>query len=207
MQYLTVPVQFAKAAADDEGTLSGHASIFGNVDLQGDVVQHGAFKEILVNEAGQIPLLWQHNAREPIGVARVGEDARGLKFSASLVLEDPLARTARAHVKAGSVRGVSIGFDILKDGAKFVNGVRHLIGLKLFEISLVTFAANQLARVEAVKSRHELERASREWLGLSKAQARRLAHVGWPAISEIASESPDTYAELAESFREIFPER
>ena len=189
MHHLTFATEF-KAASDD-GTLSGHASIFGNTDLQGDIVERGAFKQILVNEAGRIPLLWQHDARAPIGTARVAEDAKGLAFDARLVLADPLAVSARAHVKAGSVRGVSIGFSVLKDGAKFIDGVRHLVGLALHEISLVTFAANPLARVEAVKSRGELERAARELLGLSKARARRLAYAGWPAISGDESEDAD----------------
>jgi len=182
MQHLTLPANF-KTASDD-GTLSGHASIFGNLDSQGDVVEKGAFREILTNENGQIPMLWQHNSREPIGVAAVREDFKGLAFDGRLVLADPLAVSARAHVKAGSVRGVSVGYDVLKDGARFVDGVRHLIALKLYEISLVTFAANPLARVEAMKSRGDLEQAAREW-GLSKSQARRLAHAGWPAISAV----------------------
>ena len=93
-----------------------------------------------------------------------------------------------AHVKAGSVRGVSIGFDLLKDGARFVNGVRHLTAIKLIEISLVTFAANPLCQVETIKSRADLEQRARESLGLSKSQARRLAHVGWPVLNVVYSE-------------------
>ena len=198
MQRLVLPTQF-KAAGD--GTLSGHASIFGNVDLQGDVVVPGAFKEIVTNAEGRIPLLWQHDTQKPIGVATVAEDAKGLAFAAKLVLDDPLAKTARAHVKAGSVRGVSIGFSVLEGGARFVDGVRHLVALKLYEISLVTFAANPLAGVESVKSRAELEQAAREFLGLSKSQARRLAFAGWPAISS-GDDGPDA-ADFVELFNSI----
>jgi hypothetical protein len=203
MQHLTFATSF-KAAGDD-GTLSGYASVFGNTDRQGDVIERGAFKQIAVNEDGRIPLLWQHDSRQPIGTAKVREDSRGLAFDARLVLADPLAVTARAHVKAGSVRGVSIGFDLLKDGAKLIDGVRHLIALKVWEISLVTFGANELARVEAVKSRGELEQAARERLGLSKSQARRLAHAGWPAIS-VADPEIDLQ-ELAELFDSLSPKR
>ena len=185
MHRLTFPTNF-KAA--DGGALSGHASIFGNLDLQGDIVDRGAFKEIVTNADGKIPLLWQHDQTKPIGVAHVAEDARGLRFDASLVLQDQLAQTAHAHVKAGSVRGVSIGFDLLKDGARFINGVRHLTAIKLFEISLVTFAANPLCQVETIKSRADLEQRARESLGLSKSQARRLAHVGWPVLNVVYSE-------------------
>lgn len=181
MHHLILPTEF-KAAAD-AATVSGHASIFGNVDFQGDVVERGAFKEIVTNAEGTIPLLWQHKGGEPIGVARVAEDNKGLAFDAKFVMEDPRAVIAHAHVKAGSVRGVSIGFDLLKGGEKFIDGIRHLVAIRLHEISLVTLAANPLAMVERVKSRADFEQRARDTFGLSKAEARRVAFKAWPEIS------------------------
>jgi HK97 family phage prohead protease len=45
---------------------------------------------------------------------------------------------------------LSIGFETVK--SKVVDGVRHLSELRLWEVSLVTFAANPQALVTGVKS-------------------------------------------------------
>src|SRR5262245_48878622 len=94
--------------AGPEGVLTGHASVFGSRDLGGDIVQAGDFK----GAPASVPMLWMHRPAEPIGVARVAEDAKGLAFTASLTLEDPAAQIALAHVQKGSVRGVSIGYEV-----------------------------------------------------------------------------------------------
>lgn len=169
----------------NEGELTGYASVFNVVDLDQEVVLPGAFVQIKRNEEGKIPFLWQHSTRDPIGVADVQQDTKGLRFDAQLVLEDPQARIARAHVKAGSVRGVSIGFDTLKDEIR--GGIRYLKEIILSEISLVTFAANPLARVDAIKAAAECLSID-EWFevlrshGISKRKARRMALADWPIL-------------------------
>jgi phage head maturation protease len=48
-------IDFSVKAADaDAGSFTGYASIFGNVDLGGDVVLPGAFKEFETNAAGEV---------------------------------------------------------------------------------------------------------------------------------------------------------
>jgi hypothetical protein len=59
------------------------------------------------------------------------------------------ARKAYALMKAGAVKGLSIGYQIVHDGLQ--NGVRVLQELKLHEVSVVTFAMNPRAQVMAVK--------------------------------------------------------
>ena len=199
MQYLTCPTEF-KAAGDD-GAISGYASIFGNVDLGGEIVEAAAFKEIKTNAEGRLPILWQHNTREPVGVASVSQDSKGLWFDGRLVLEDPLAVKARAHVRAGSVRGMSVGYDILEDGYEMLkSGVRLLKRLRLHEISIVTFGMNELARVESIKSRTDFERAARQW-GFSQSKAKKLSYAGWPILSD-GDDEPDA-ADLAAQFSEL----
>jgi uncharacterized protein len=179
MQYLDRP--FEVKALGEDGSFSGWASVFGNVDQQGEVVMPGAFKQINVNTDGRLVVLWQHDQRNPIGTAAVHEDAKGLAFNGSLVLEDPMARKARAHMLAKSVRGMSIGYSVIKDEIKA--GVRYLQELKLHEISVVTFGANALAGVAAVKdalavpeftSIREAEFWFRDELGFSKSAAAEL---------------------------------
>jgi HK97 family phage prohead protease len=180
MQYANVPMEIK--ALDESGTFDGYASVFGNVDLGGDVIERGAFKEFVKNDDGQVVVLWQHRTDAPIGVAEVSQDDVGLRFKGKLVLEDPNARRAQAHMKAKSVRGMSIGYDVLENGARMMSsGVRALTGLKLWEISLVTFGMNPLAGVAGVKymqqitNIREYENFLREVGGYSKEQAKILA--------------------------------
>lgn len=138
----------------DEGTFEGYGSIFGNIDQQGEVVEPGAFTKSLARhgKAGTQPvMLWQHDTHVPIGVwENLTEDAKGLHGTGRLILEVSQAREAHALMKAGVIRGLSIGYrevDVKPDGP-----VRRLKALDLFEISVVTFAANNRAQVGAVKA-------------------------------------------------------
>lgn len=188
MDFLNVPAEYK--AAGDAGSFSGYASIFGNVDQGGDVVERGAFKEIVTNTAGKVVALWQHASRNPIGVASVKQDDKGLAFDGQLVMEDPTARIASAHMKAGSVRGMSIGYDVLPGGAEVLqSGSRILRALKLWEISVVTFPMNPLAQIEHAKQVAQITtiREYEEFLrdaGFSKAQAVQLAVGGWKSLSD-----------------------
>ena len=200
MKYLNVPMEI-KAADDQPGHFEGYASIFGNVDLGGDIVERGAFKEIVKNRAGKVVVLWQHDSRQPLGTASVKQDSQGLAFSGDLVLDDPLAARAHAHMKAGSVSGMSIGFDILEGGAKILeSGVRRLKALKLWEISVVTFGMNQLAGVESVKTAGEIttirefEEFLRDAGGFSHAQAKQLASGGFKALQKARDETDSSRA-------------
>lgn len=186
MKYLNIPMEMK--ALGDSGSFEGYASIFGNVDLGGDVIERGAFKEVVTNDRGEVTVLWQHGVRDPIGVATVKEDDKGLRFTGNLVLEDPVARKAHAHMKAKSVRGMSIGYDVLEGGAKILeSGIRQLKALKLWEISVVTFGMNPLAGVDGVKSItniREYEDFLRDSGRFSKAQALLLASGGWKALQD-----------------------
>ena len=183
MQHLTLPTSFK--AASDTGRIAGYASTFGGEpDIQGDVIAPGAFVEVRSNASGKIPLLWQHNSREPIGAVTVEQDAKGLKFDGELVLQDDLAVKARAHVQAGSVGGTSIGFDVLENGFEWLKsgGGRLLKRLRLYEISIVTFPASMTTSVAMVKSRGDLEQMIRERLGLSRGIAKRGSFELWKII-------------------------
>jgi len=185
MKFLDIPMQVK--ALDESGTFEGYASVFGNVDLGGDVIDRGAFKEIVKNDDGQVTVLWQHSTRDPIGVAEVHQDDVGLRFKARLVMEDPMARKAYAHMKAKSARGMSIGYDVLDGGYQMLqSGVRLLKELKLWEISVVTFGMNPAAGVDGVKAAQIVTvRDFEEFLrdaGFSKARATQIASSGFKSL-------------------------
>jgi HK97 family phage prohead protease len=135
---------------DEAGKFSGLASTFGNLDLQNDIVDQGAFTKSLMESNSGFPLLWQHDLRNPIGVVTAKETARGLEVTGELALEVQKATEAYSLLRKGIVKGLSIGFDVVKQA--FKDGVRHLQEIKLYEVSLVTLAANPLAQVVTVKS-------------------------------------------------------
>jgi len=133
---------------DEEGEFEGVAAVYGNKDQGGDIIKPGAFAKSIA-EQPSVPLLWQHDQREPIGTGTLKDTAEGLAIKGKLVMQSDVARKARALMKAGALKGLSIGYQIVKASA--ANGARLLEELKLAEVSLVTFPMNPKALVTGVK--------------------------------------------------------
>ena len=143
-------VKIAPEDIDDEGKFSGLGAVFGNIDSFGDIIEPGAFKRTIKNTKGKTKILWQHRSAEPIGIGMIHEVQKGLHVEGELNLDTQRGAEAFSDLKKQIVDGLSIGFDIIK---KTTEGIlRHLHELKLFEISVVTFPANELALVTGVKS-------------------------------------------------------
>jgi uncharacterized protein len=135
---------------DDAGVVEGLASTYGNTDRVGDVVQAGAFTKTLRESGGRLPLLWQHKQDHPIGDARIIDmPGRGLFLRGQLDLDVEDGRRAHSALKRGYVRGLSIGYDVVRSTMR--NGVRQLLELKLWEVSVVTIPANAEAVITGVK--------------------------------------------------------
>jgi HK97 family phage prohead protease len=141
------------------GEFSGYGSVFGVKDLQSDIIIKGAFEESLTRhkeKKTRPALLWQHKRDEPIGFFKtVEEDSLGLFVEGQLLIDDdPIAKRAYAHLKAGSLSGMSIGFMVAEDDYKYNSEKQAFVISKidLHEISLVTFPANEDARVQEVKN-------------------------------------------------------
>lgn len=144
----------------DAGEFEGYASTFGNEDLGGDIVMPGAFTKT-ISENKNVPILWAHNTREVIGVNKAfSEDAKGLKVTGQLVMEVQRAREVHGLMKAGAVKGLSIGYDAIRtDMSRYAkDGVRGLAEVKLYEYSLLPFPMNPEAQVTGIKTVADLER-------------------------------------------------
>jgi uncharacterized protein len=172
--YLDIP--FKIKAVSEDGLFSGYGSVFGVVDSYQEVVAAGAFKESL--DSRMPALLWQHRSGEPIGVyTTVKEDNIGLYLEGKLALKTARGAEAYELLKMGAISGLSIGFVTREDSYDRVTGVRTLKKLDLWEVSLVTFPANDSARVanvksiESIKSLADAETYLREAGGLSKREA------------------------------------
>lgn len=149
--------KFDEKAFNDKGVFSGYASVFGNEDSYGDIVQPGAFTRTIKNRIKakgkpNFPILWNHNPSDPIGVtSAIAEDQKGLAVTGELNLDVQRAREIYSLMKQGAIDGLSFGFTTIKDKLD-ASGKRLLQELKLWEWSPVTFPANQMAGVEAVRS-------------------------------------------------------
>lgn len=160
MELKTVPLK-VKAGPDDglaEGQFIGYASVFGNLDSYGDIVQPGAFAGTLEEWASKgdpIPVLWGHDMFDPFSnighVLDAEEDDNGLKVTAQLDLEAPKAMQVYRLLKGRRVSQMSFAYDVL-DAEKKDDG-NYLRELKLYEVSIVPIGANQETEILAVKAR------------------------------------------------------
>lgn len=142
-----------KAVDEDARLITGIAST-PEADRDGDIVEPKGAQFKL-----PLPLLWQHNHREPIGhviSARVTAD--GIEIKAQIAkIEEPGALKTRIDeawhsVKAGLVRGLSIGFKPIESARlEGTFGYRFSKWLWL-ELSAVTIPANADASITAIKS-------------------------------------------------------
>jgi HK97 family phage prohead protease len=139
-----------------DGTIEGYGSVFGVVDSYDDVIAAGAFAASLAahKAAGTMPaMLWQHDADEPIGVwTEMVEDAKGLRVKGQLCLETSCGKEAQALLKMGAINGLSIGFMSKQWAYDRDTDIRTLTELDLWEVSLVTFPANDKSRITGVKA-------------------------------------------------------
>jgi HK97 family phage prohead protease len=200
MKHLDVGFKI-KAADDSTGEFSGYGAVFGNVDRHRDVILPGAFKSSLEYwlERKTLPaMLWQHQMSEPIGIwSKIAEDDRGLYVEGRVLTSaGELERRAYAHLKAGSVSGLSIGYKIPPLGGEYdaKADVFKLKVLDLFEVSVVTTPANDEALIDAVKaalgSPREFERLLRD-AGLSRTQAKALMSGGYKALTQRDADDDD----------------
>lgn len=145
----------------EEGQFEAYASIFGNIDSYGDVVQPGAFANTLKEWADSdnfLPVLFGHNMSDPdynIGhVIEATEDERGLRVLAQLDLDSPKGAQVHRMLKGKRISQMSFAYDVIKGTWGQLDGVEvyELHDVKIYEVSLVTIGANQETEVLAVKT-------------------------------------------------------
>lgn len=161
----------------EEGTFKGVASVFGSIvnAWYPTVILPGAFTKTLKENAANVKLLHQHDTREPIGVpTRLQETQTGLE------VEGKISQTTRGKddlilVRDGVVDELSIGFDPIEGKTEMLplskcielqyvknptqwskmdekEMIRCLREVRLWEISLVTWAADPMAKIQSVHS-------------------------------------------------------
>lgn len=151
---------FEIKSTGEDGSVEGYGSVFGVRDSYDDVIAKGAFSASLASHKaeGTMPaMLWQHDSGEPIGIwEEMTEDDKGLRIKGKLALDTVRGKEAHALLKMGALNGLSIGFVSKQWAYDRETEVRTLTEIDLWEVSLVTFPANEKARVTNIKSSDEL---------------------------------------------------
>lgn len=149
-ELLTRTLKLRATEISETGEFTGYASTW-DEDAYGDRLLPGSFKKTLA-DSGRRPLLWSHRPDEPVGVIDLAEDQRGLRARGKLILEVERAREAYALLKAGALKGLSIGFVPRK--FEYVDGgeKRLIREAELYEVSLTPFPANRYATVSDVRA-------------------------------------------------------
>ncbi|MGE4352325.1 MAG: HK97 family phage prohead protease [Bdellovibrionales bacterium] len=154
IQHITQPLA-VKSLAED-GLFVGYASVFGNVDSYNEIVARGAFKRSLSAwqaKNASPAMLWMHDPTMPIGLwVAMGEDENGLVVQGRLALSTQKGREAYELLKMRAVTGLSIGYRVVSSKIDRKRKAKILTDVDLFEVSLVTFPANEAARVSVVKT-------------------------------------------------------
>ena len=190
-------------------TVEGWASTFNNVDQGQDIVLPGAFTKTL-KRTKSLPMLWQHRTDQVIGVwSEFEETDTGLRVKGR-ISETALGNDAYTLTRDGAVSKMSIGYATKKYEIDQDKGVRKLIEVDLYEVSLVTFPMNDRAAITRVKSDAGTlidERGFEEFLrdaGFSRKEAKTIISEGYRAIPkqrDAAAEEHTTLSTLLNQFK------
>lgn len=151
------------ASLDDlpDGFIAGWAST-PDKDLVSDVVMPGAFKNAIGRRGLEGPmgikLLIGHDPDRMAGkITKLVESEKGLWIEAQLNLEITYVKDAYLAAKMQGGVNFSIGYRLVKDGFRFIDMGKdddsywELSELDLFEVSVVSFPANEKAYMTFIK--------------------------------------------------------
>lgn len=179
LEFAQTEVKFTGA----KGIFTGYASVFDGIDSYGDTILKGAYANVIAS--GRTPKMFEnHKSWElPIGkYLRLAEDSKGLIVEGEFTPNHSRADDVHSAMKHGTIDGLSIGYR-LKEGDSERNGANRIIKniSDLVEISVVTFPADDTARVDltsvksaldGIQSIRDLEDFLRESGGFSKGLAQ-----------------------------------
>lgn len=149
-------VKAEESQESGSGYFVGYASVFGNVDSYGEVMEKGAFSDTLKEwEGRKIPVFYGHDLTNPennIGyVESAEEDDTGLLVRCVVDTEGPgNGPIVYKLLKEGRIDRMSFGFYV--NDADHKGGVTYIKKVSLLEVSVVPAPANPEAAINEVKS-------------------------------------------------------
>jgi HK97 family phage prohead protease len=145
---------------EEQGIFSGYAAVFGNIDSGGDVIEPGAFTKTIAEGAERVKILALHNDYDlPIGKPlELREDAHGLYIKGK-ISDTAMGHDVKTLLRDRVLNEMSIGYDPVTFDYDSEDGVRHLREVRLWEVSIVTWAMNPEAVVTGYKADEAAGRA------------------------------------------------
>ena len=164
--YKASPVGELIDADEKAGIIKGYGSYFGNKDSDNDVIMKGAYKKTIAENGDRVKYLYQHDMNQPIGkMTELYEDEKGLVFVAEIA-KTQLGKDVVELMKSGVITENSVGIMPIQKQNK--DNYREITEVKLYEISAVTLAANDQAKILDVKGNIDVEKLSKRYDNLSK---------------------------------------
>jgi len=209
----SVSLKFADASS---GKFGGYASTFGGIDSYNDTIMAGAYKSVIdsiMNGSARMPKMFVNHKSwgVPIGKwTKMYEDEKGLYIEGELTNGNPEAAIVKAAMQHETIDGLSIGYMLKQSDIEFseINGqtVRVIKNISdLSEVSVVTFPADDMARVDLtsvktsldqIESIKDFEDFLREAGGFSKSLATATASRAKRLFSRSESEEVKLPSEL-----------
>lgn len=164
--YKASPVGELLDADENAGIIKGYGSYFGNKDSDNDVITKGAYKKTIEENGERVKYLYQHDMMQPIGKMReLYEDDKGLVFVAEIA-KTQLGKDVVELMKSGVITENSVGIMPIQKQNK--SDYREITEVKLYEISAVTLAANDQAKILDVKGNIDIEKFAKRYDNLAK---------------------------------------
>lgn len=205
-----------KFADSSTGKFGGYASVFGGIDSYNDTILAGAYKSVIksvMDGSARMPKMFvNHKSFEvPIGKwTKMIEDEKGLYIEGELTPGNPEAAIVKAAMQHETIDGLSIGYMLKPDDVEFteIDGkmVRVIKNVSdLSEVSVVTFPADDMARVDLASVKSALDQINsikdfedflREAGGFSKSLATATASRAKRLFSQSESEKTKLPEEL-----------
>ena len=164
--YKAAPIGDLIDADEKNGIVKGYGSFFDNMDSDQDIIRKGAYTKTIKENGERVKYLYQHDMMQPIGkMVELYEDSKGLVFVAEIP-KTRLGSDVIELMKAGVITENSVG--ILPVQKEMKQGYREIREVKLFEISAVTLAANDQAKILDVKGEKNLDQLYKRYDNIAK---------------------------------------
>lgn len=145
-------------------TVIAHASIFGNIDSDDDIIQRGAYLKTIQengpNGKNRVWHLFNHETEYPLSKPKVlREDEKGLYFESTMP-DTEMANDILKLYEAGYLTEHSVWIRIIKAQEQVIESrqVRVISEVALMEVSSVLWGANEMAQTIGLKSIDDLNR-------------------------------------------------
>jgi len=142
-----------------QGIVSGYFAVFGNKDLDGDVIEPGAFTKTIMERGPQgkqlIKYLLDHDKNKVVAkIMNLYEDEKGLRYEAKIG-SHAAGQDFQKMIESELINQHSFGFRIIKESKK--TDANEISEVAMYEGSSIQFlGANRNTPVTGVKSESDI---------------------------------------------------